>query len=106
MGTPWWNMPSRGILGSMICQKSRGGLRGEQGPQEPVSREGTWISEAPLTGSTHQRRVGGVTPALGPHQVQGIQGGILILRQPPRATPHALTHHCAGGEGSQLCPPR
>lgn len=40
MGTPWWNMPSRGILGSMICRKSRGGLRGERGPQVPLLREG------------------------------------------------------------------
>lgn len=94
MGTPWWNMPSRGILGSMICKTSRGGLRGEQGPQEPVCREWTWVSEAPITGSTHQRWVGGVAPALSPHQVQGIQGRILILRQPPCASPHALTHHC------------
>jgi len=59
-------------------------------------------------GRTHQRRVGGVPPALGPHQVQGVQGGILVLGQPARAAPHALAHHCAGGEGrgeSAACPP-
>lgn len=59
-----------------------------------------------MTVSTHQCRIGGVTPALSPHQVQGIQRRILILRQPPCATSHALPHHCTGGEGSQLCPPR
>lgn len=24
MGTPWWNIPSRGIFGSMICQEQKG----------------------------------------------------------------------------------
>lgn len=40
MGTPWWNMPSRGILGSMIWWESRGGLRGEQGPQAQLCGRG------------------------------------------------------------------
>lgn len=76
--------------------------RAERGKRNPECRSaggGTWISEAPGAGGTHQRRVGGVPPALGPHQVQGIQGGILVLGQPPRAAPHALAHHCAGGKG-------
>lgn len=61
-----------------------------------------------MAGSTHQRWVGGVPPALGPHQVQGIQGGIFILRQPPCTTSHAFAHHCAEGERrgeSAVAPP-
>lgn len=86
-------------------------LRGEGGPRVPLCGRGMWVSEVlseHVASGTHQRRVGGVPPALGPHQVQGIQGGILILGEPPCAAPHAFAHHCAGGERrgeSAVAPP-
>lgn len=65
----------------------------------PGTGMGFW--EMHIGGQTHQCRVGGVAPALGPHQIQSVQGRILILREPPCTTANALPHHCIKTRGRE-----
>ncbi|TNN48256.1 hypothetical protein EYF80_041526 [Liparis tanakae] len=79
IGTPRWNTPSLGILGSMIWKRRSHTFR---------HRLAEAARSVPLCGVvSHQSRVGGVASALGPHQVQSYERRTGVKTAPGSPTP-------------------